>query len=76
MNPDKRKALEAAGYWVGDAEDFLGLTEGERNLVELRMKVASPLAARLNVAAAEPTIEEFEPPLDPGNPGVNAGGGR
>src|SRR4051812_33225505 len=40
MNPDKRKALEEAGYVVGNAEDFLQLTPGERELVQLRLQVS------------------------------------
>ena len=31
MDLEKRKALEAAGFRVGDAEDFLGLTEDEHD---------------------------------------------
>jgi hypothetical protein len=40
MDKTKRKALEAAGYRIGDAEDFLGLTEEERRLVDLRLSVS------------------------------------
>ncbi len=40
MDKKKRKALEAAGFRLGDAEDFLGLTEEERRLVELRVTVS------------------------------------
>ncbi len=40
MNEDKRQALEAAGWVVGDAEDFLDLTSEERQLVELRVVVS------------------------------------
>lgn len=41
MNDKKRKALEAAGYRVGDVSDFLGLSEEERALVELRAAVSA-----------------------------------
>ncbi len=34
---DKRKRLEARGYRVGDYAEFLGLTEAERQHVELRI---------------------------------------
>ena len=34
-----KTALEAAGFRVGDAEDFLGLSEEERRLVKLRVAV-------------------------------------
>jgi len=40
MDKQKRAALEAAGFRVGDAEDFLGLTEAERRLVELRVQLS------------------------------------
>ena len=39
MEKAKRKALEKAGFQVGDAEDFLGLTAEECRLVELRVAV-------------------------------------
>jgi len=40
MKSKKRKALTAAGWRVGDAADFLGLTAEERQLVELRLTLA------------------------------------
>jgi hypothetical protein len=40
MNVEKRKALEAAGWRVGDAAEFLGLSDEERRLVELRLAVS------------------------------------
>jgi len=40
MTSKKRKALTAAGWRVGDAADFLGLTAEERQLVELRLTLA------------------------------------
>jgi DNA-binding XRE family transcriptional regulator len=36
MDEAKRKRLEAAGWTMGDYGDFLGLTEAERQEVELR----------------------------------------
>ncbi|MBW8885503.1 MAG: XRE family transcriptional regulator [Planctomycetia bacterium] len=36
MDLKKRQALEAAGWRFGDAADFLGLTDEERQEVELR----------------------------------------
>ena len=39
MDATKRKALEAAGFRIGDAADFLGLTEEESRLVDLRVAV-------------------------------------
>ena len=40
MDEDKQKRLEAAGFRVGDAGDFLGLTDDERRLVELRLALS------------------------------------
>lgn len=39
MKTDKRKALEAAGFRVGSAADFLGLSAEEQAIVELRVAV-------------------------------------
>jgi predicted XRE-type DNA-binding protein len=40
MKRTKRKKLEAAGFRIGDAEDFLDLTPEERELVDLRVKLS------------------------------------
>ncbi|MGB5634475.1 MAG: helix-turn-helix transcriptional regulator [Waterburya sp.] len=40
MDADKRKRLEAAGFTVGDASDFLELTPVEAELVELKVRLA------------------------------------
>ena len=40
MDKEMQKRLEAAGFRVGDAGDFLGLTDAERRLVELRLAVS------------------------------------
>lgn len=40
MDKNKRSALEAAGFHVGDAEDFLELTPEEQEIVALRVAVA------------------------------------
>jgi len=40
MNKSEVEALEAAGFRVGDAGDFLGLTDEERALVDLRVSVS------------------------------------
>ncbi len=36
MNEKKKIRLEVAGWTVGDAEDFLGLTDEERELLQRR----------------------------------------
>jgi hypothetical protein len=40
MEKKKRNALKAAGFRIGDAGDFLGLTQRERRLVKLRLTVS------------------------------------
>jgi predicted transcriptional regulator len=37
MDAEKRARLEAAGYRIADAEDFLGLTPEEINMVDVRL---------------------------------------
>ncbi len=46
MDKVKRRALEAAGWRFGDAGDFLGLSDAERQLVELRLAVARAMRER------------------------------
>ena len=40
MDTVKRKALEAVGWRFGDAADFLGMTDEERQLLETRVEAA------------------------------------
>lgn len=40
MDKEQQKRLETAGFRLGDAGDFLGLTDDERRLVELRLAVS------------------------------------
>ena len=40
MDVEKRKRLEAAGYTVDDASDFLELSPAEAELVELKTRLA------------------------------------
>ena len=40
MDETEKKRLEALGYWVGDYGDSLGLTDAERQQVELRGALA------------------------------------
>jgi len=43
MDSTKRKTLEGAGWRVGDASDFLGLSEEEAAFVELKLALADYL---------------------------------
>lgn len=40
MNAEKRQALEAAGWRFGDAADFLGMSDDERQLLDARVEMA------------------------------------
>jgi predicted transcriptional regulator len=46
MNAARRKKLEAAGWRVGSADDFLGLTSEESALVAIKLQLADDLKAR------------------------------
>jgi predicted XRE-type DNA-binding protein len=39
MDPRRKKTLEAAGFMVGDVDEFLGLSPDEMQMVELRVKL-------------------------------------
>jgi DNA-binding XRE family transcriptional regulator len=43
MKADQRRKLEAAGWRVGDAKDFLELTAGEAEFVEIKLDLARRL---------------------------------
>lgn len=43
MKAEKRRRLEAAGWRVGDARDFLELTPGEAEFVEIKLSLARRL---------------------------------
>lgn len=43
MDSAKRKALEDAGWKFGDAADFLGMNEQERQLLDARVELALAL---------------------------------
>ena len=51
MDSEKRKALEAAGWRFGDAADFLGMTDEERQMLDARVEAA--LAVRRQREAAK-----------------------
>lgn len=40
MDAKKRNALEAAGWELGDAADFLEMSDGERQLLDARVSLA------------------------------------
>src|SRR6266849_1649725 len=57
MQPDKRKALEAAGWKFGDAADFLSMTDEERQMLDLRVDAA--LAVRRQRQAMKLSQDEL-----------------
>lgn len=66
MDAKTRKAIESDGFQVGDAADFLGLTEEERQLVDLRLRVARAIRVRrqaleLSQGAAAARIKTTQP---------------
>lgn len=46
MDKKTRDRLTAAGFRIGDAADFLGLSDEERQLVELRVEVSKAIRRR------------------------------
>lgn len=46
MRAEKRKRLEAKGWKIGSAKDFLELSDQEAAYIELRLKLAQGLKAR------------------------------
>ena len=43
MRNDKRRKLERAGWAIGDAADFLRLSEDERQFIETKLALAAGL---------------------------------
>lgn len=48
MDATKRKAIEAAGWKVGDAADFLGMSDEERQLLDTRVLFTTQSAHRFS----------------------------
>ncbi len=46
MNKSKQKRLKAAGWKVGSAKEFLGLSDEESALIEMRLALADSLKER------------------------------
>jgi len=57
MDATKRKAIEAAGWKVGDAADFLGMSADERQLLDARVALAR--AIRLQRESVNMSQKEF-----------------
>ncbi|MDR9364878.1 MAG: helix-turn-helix transcriptional regulator [Balneolaceae bacterium] len=48
MDKEKRKELEAKGFQVGSAAEFLGLTPEEEAFIEIRLELSSLIKSRRN----------------------------
>lgn len=46
MDPEKKKRLENKGWHVGDVQEFLGLSDAEMRLVEMRERLAEAVRRR------------------------------
>ncbi len=57
MKPEKKKRLEAAGWQVGTVSEFLGLTDEEAALIELKLDLAK--AVRTERMHRQMTQEEL-----------------
>ena len=57
MDAAKRKALQAAGWKIGDAADFLEMSDSERQLLDARVELA--LAVRRQREARNLTQKEL-----------------
>jgi transcriptional regulator with XRE-family HTH domain len=68
MDPAKRKALEAAGWRFGDAADFLGMTDEERQLLDARIEAA--LAVRRQRQARKLSQKELASRIKTSQPRV------
>ena len=49
MRKDKKKRLEAKGWKIGNAQDFLDLSEEESAYIELKIRLAEGLRQRRRV---------------------------
>lgn len=45
MISQRKKALEAAGFKVGTVKEFLGLSDAEMHVIEIRVRLAKALRA-------------------------------
>ena len=53
MKREKKERLEAAGWKVGSARDFLGLSDAELAAVELKLELAKALRAKRKVTQGQ-----------------------
>ena len=75
MDSAKRKILEAAGWKVGDAAEFLKMNDAERQVLDARVKLAlavrrqrearhlSQKALGLRLGTSQPRVAKIERPF-------------
>lgn len=68
MDAAKRKALQAAGWKIGDAADFLAMSDAERQLLDARVELA--LAVRRQREAQNLTQKELGVKINTSQPRV------
>ena len=79
MDTRKRKRLEAAGFAVGSATDFVGLTPEEQSLVEMKLALGAHVRrwrtrAKLTQAALAKRLQSSQSrvaKLEAGDPSVS-----
>jgi DNA-binding XRE family transcriptional regulator len=79
MREAKRSRLVSKGWKVGDAKDFLSLTEQENAYIELRLRLADGLKARrierhmtqIDLAKAVQSSQSRVAKMEAGDPSVS-----
>jgi len=79
MDEKKRKALESAGYRIGDAEDLLGLSKEESEFIELKLRLSQALShlrkrknlTQVQLAGILHTSQPRVAKMEKGDPGVS-----
>ncbi len=60
MKKEKQKRLESAGWRVGSTTDFLGLSEEETKMVELKLRLARYLRERRTRKKLQSRVAKME----------------
>ncbi len=68
MDAAKRKALQAAGWKIGNAADFLGMSDAERQLLDARVELA--LAVRRQRESQNLTQKELGVKINTSQPRI------
>jgi ribosome-binding protein aMBF1 (putative translation factor) len=79
MRSEKRKRLQAAGWTVGDAKQFLELTEEESRLIEMKLALGATLRSnrkkygltQVQLAAMMESSQSRVAKMEAGDPSVS-----